>query len=93
LPFVPTAAVVKAFEQEILGRIDEMKAADENPFGSRAAEGKIHQFITGYMEKTWIGQRQGLQARGPPLFMHKRWNHYFDCVSGAARTNNSSEGK
>jgi hypothetical protein len=29
LPFVPTAHVVETYEQEILGRIDEMKAADK----------------------------------------------------------------
>jgi hypothetical protein len=57
LPFVPTARVVETSEQEILGRIDEMKAADENPFGSHAAEGKIHQFLMWYVENTWIGPR------------------------------------
>jgi hypothetical protein len=57
LPFVPTAHVVETYEQEILWRINEMKAADENLFGSRAAEGKIHQFLTGYVEETWIGPR------------------------------------
>ncbi len=93
LPFVPTVQVVETYEQEILGMINEMKAADENPFGSCTAEGKIDKFLTGYMEKTWIGPRQGLQTRGPPLFMHKRWNYYFDCISGDALMKNSSEVK
>ncbi len=92
LPFVPTVQVIETYEQEILGRINEMKVTDENPFGSRAAEGKIDKFLTGYVEKTWIGPHQGLQVRGPP-FMHKRWNYNFDYVTGDALTNNSSEVK
>ncbi len=91
MPFVPTVHVVETYEQEILGRINEMKAADENPFGSHTAEGKINQFLTRYVEKTWIWPCQDLQARGPPFFMHKRWNYYFDCVNVDALTNNSSE--
>ena len=92
LPFVPAEHIVETYDQEILGRIDEMKAVNPNPFGSRAAEEKIHQFLGEYVEKVWIGRREGLQGRGPPLYAHKRWCHYFDCLSGDALTNNSSEG-
>jgi hypothetical protein len=45
------------------------------------------------VEPVWIGKRQGLQNRAPPVIPHLRWNHHFDCVSGDAFTNNSSEGK
>jgi hypothetical protein len=93
LPFVPTDKITETYESEILGRIDEMKQADINAFGSPTAEAKIHKFLADYVEKVWIGPRHGLQGRGLPLFSHKRWNHYFDCVSGDALTNNSSEGK
>ncbi len=93
LPFVPTDKITETYESEILGRIDEMKQADINAFGSPTAEAKIHKFLADYVEKVWIGPRQGLQGRGLPLFCHKRWNHYYDCVGGDALTNNSSEGK
>jgi hypothetical protein len=92
LPFVPAEKIVETYETEILGRIDEMKTLEENPFGSPAAERKVFAFLNNYLEKTWIGPRQGLHGRGPPLYEHRRWNHFFDCYSGDALTNNSSEG-
>ena len=66
---------------------------NELPFGTVAAETKVLKFLTDYVEPVWIGKRQGLQNRAPPVIPHLRWNHHFDCVSGDAFTNNSSEGK
>jgi hypothetical protein len=91
LPFVPTSHVVETYENEILARIDDMKSKEANPFGSPAAEQKIAKFLA-YVDKTWIGERVGLHGRTTGMYWLKRWNHFFDCLSGDAHTNNSSEG-
>jgi hypothetical protein len=77
LPFVPTVQVVETYEQEILGRIDEMKAADENPFGSRAAEGYV-----GTWRRTGLGHARACRRRGP----------LSSCTSGGTITLTASVG-
>jgi hypothetical protein len=91
LPFTPMEHVVQTYETEILGRIDEMKEEEETPFGSVAAEEKIVKLL-GHVERVWVGPRVGLQGRGKPMYPLLRWNHFYDCVTGDAVTNNSSEG-
>jgi len=91
LPFVKTEDVVSTYEQQILRKYDEMKRTAEFPFGSRAVEAKVNQFLF-YFEATWIGARTGLETRATGLYEIRRWNHFWDCVTGDALTNNSSEG-